>query len=99
LARTVKDPDEPHALVVAAEIPLPVEMLARVLRAGWYDYGGGRVKAVDLYCARCRLPVEKIRGIDPDTGLPTITPCRPPEWLHGGPIGTRKKRMQIEVRS
>jgi hypothetical protein len=86
----------PHALVMAAEIPIPPEMLARVLRAGWWDYPGGRVKMIDIYCQTCRKLLERIRYLDEDTGRWELTPCATPEWLHGGPVGTRKKRTAMQ---
>lgn len=81
-----------HTLVIAAEVVLPVEMLPRVLRAGWWDYPGGRIRAVDYYCQSCRKLLDKIRYFDAESGDWKLTPCAPGEWLHGGPVGTRKRR-------
>ena len=72
-----------HTWVAAATVGLTDRLALRAWRTGRFEVPERtRIEALETYCARCRLPYEVARE----------KPCKPTEWLRGGPIGERKKR-------
>lgn len=72
-----------HTWVAAATVGLNDRLALRAWRTGRFEVPERtRIEALETYCARCRKPYEAVRD----------EPCRPTEWLRGGPIGERKKR-------
>lgn len=72
-----------HTWVAAATVVLSDRLALRAFRTGRFEVPERtRIEALETYCARCRLSYEVARD----------SPCRPTEWLRGGPIGERKKR-------
>lgn len=72
-----------HTWQADANIPLTDRQVRVAWRTGWVALpGGARADALDLLCSRCRLPWDEAAD----------EPCAIGIHLHGGPIGTRKKR-------
>lgn len=72
-----------HTWVAAATVGLNDRLALRAWKTGRFEVPERtRIEALETYCARCRLPYEVARE----------RPCKPTEWLRGGPIGERKKR-------
>lgn len=72
-----------HTWVAAATVGLNDRLALRAWKTGRFEVPERtRIEALETYCARCRLPYEVARE----------KPCKPTEWLRGGPIGERKKR-------
>jgi hypothetical protein len=75
--------DLEHMWVAAATVALTDRLALRAAKTGRFEVPERtRIEALETYCARCRKPYETVRE----------QPCRPTEWLRGGPIGERKKR-------
>lgn len=72
-----------HQWVGAATVPIPDRIVKQTLRRGSLELAEQTfVKVVEVYCDVCRRPYEKASQLK----------CHISPWLHGGPIGERKKR-------
>lgn len=78
--------DDGHLWMGAATVTLNLPQARRaVLRGSIRIPGATRVDILETYCGLCRRPYDDVAG----------EPCiaaSSTEHLHGGPIGTRKKR-------
>ncbi|MFJ2866803.1 hypothetical protein [Kitasatospora sp. NPDC087314] len=79
-----------HEWVIAAYVPVDTQGAAYARRRGVYRVPATtKIRSADVMCIRCRRPYDEVfeepcAGSDP--------------MLHGGPIGTRKRRPAPEYR-
>lgn len=72
-----------HKWVGASNVPLDERAARRADRRGSVRVAvETKVEVLEVYCLNCRRPYEDVVG----------EPCVMTHWLHGGPIGERKKR-------
>lgn len=72
-----------HEWVGAATVAIPARIVRQTLRRGSLELPERTwVKVVEVYCDVCRKPYDQAYD----------TKCHITPWLHGGPIGERKKR-------
>ncbi len=72
-----------HEWVGAATVPVPSRIIRQTIRRGSMELPEGTfVVVLEVYCDTCRQPYQQ--AVD--------TPCHVTPWLHGGPIGKRKRR-------
>jgi hypothetical protein len=76
-----------HLWMGAAAVTLTLSQARRaVLRGSIRIAVAARVDILETYCGLCRRPYDDVAG-DPCVAASST------EHLHGGPIGTRKKRL------
>ncbi|MFF4818924.1 hypothetical protein ACFY2K_30590 [Kitasatospora sp. NPDC001309] len=79
-----------HEWVIAAYVPVDTQGAAYARRRGVYRVPATtKIRSADVMCIRCRRPYDEVyeqlcAGSDP--------------MLHGGPLGTRKRRPAPEYR-
>jgi hypothetical protein len=72
-----------HKWVIAANVPVDTRSARKAMRRGNVRIPvETKVDALDVYCDGCRRPFDEVVG----------KKCEISPVLHGGPIGTRKKR-------
>jgi hypothetical protein len=79
-----------HTWVVAANVPVDLRSARRAQRRGNLRIPAEtKIEALEVYCEQCKRPMDDV--VD--------EPCIVSHFLHGGPIGTRKRRnaMGVEV--
>ncbi|MFB7126172.1 hypothetical protein DR950_33515 [Kitasatospora xanthocidica] len=79
-----------HEWVIAAYVPVDTQGAAYARRRGVYRVPATtKIRSADVICIRCRRPYDEVCE-DPCAGAD--------QMLHGGPIGTRKRRPAPEHR-
>lgn len=82
----IVNPD--HDWVGAAYLPLDEKQAKHAERRGSVRMPETtKVEVLEVTCGRCRRPYPEVVG----------QPCVQTHWLHGGPIGERKKRGGEDV--
>lgn len=72
-----------HQWVAAATVPVPTRIIRQTIRRRSLELPEGTwVVVLEVYCDVCRRPFDEVHD----------KPCHVSPWLHGGPIGERKKR-------
>ncbi|MCC9309286.1 hypothetical protein LN042_19715 [Kitasatospora sp. RB6PN24] len=78
------DNNTSHEWVIAAWVPVDAQGAAYARRRGIYRVPATtKVTSAEVMCAHCRKPYDQAL----DTPCPATDPT-----LHGGPVGTRKRR-------
>ncbi|MFJ6776479.1 hypothetical protein ACIQOV_36920 [Kitasatospora sp. NPDC091257] len=79
-----------HEWVIAAYVPVDTQGAAYARRRGVYRVPATtKIRSADVMCIRCRRPYDEVCEV----------PCAGSDpMLHGGPIGTRKRRPAPEYR-
>ncbi|MFJ6380113.1 hypothetical protein ACIQI7_08945 [Kitasatospora sp. NPDC092039] len=79
-----------HEWVIAAYVPVDMQGAAYARRRGVYRVPATtKIRSADVMCIRCRRPYDEVYQ----------APCAGSDpMLHGGPIGTRKRRAAPEYR-
>ncbi|MEV7926152.1 hypothetical protein [Kitasatospora sp. NPDC088779] len=79
-----------HEWVIAAYVPVDTQGAAYARRRGIYRVPATtKIQSADVICTRCRRPYDEV----------CEEPCAASDpMLHGGPIGTRKRRPAPEHR-
>ncbi|MGW4694899.1 hypothetical protein ACWEO1_21275 [Kitasatospora cineracea] len=82
------NPDAVHEWVIAAYVPVDTQGAAYARRRGVYRVPATtKIQSADVMCIRCRRPYDEV----------SEQPCAGTDpMLHGGPIGTRKRRPTAE---
>ncbi len=85
---TEPTPDDVHEWVIAAYVPVDTQGAAYARRRGIYRVPAStKIQSADVMCIRCRRPYDEVNE----------QPCAGSDpMLHGGPIGTRKRRTAPE---
>lgn len=75
-----------HEWVGATYVSLTEQAARYAARRGvWRVPEQTKIDVPEVLCSRCRKTFEQV-GTEP---------CKPTPWLHGGPIGTRKRRKKM----